>query len=116
MAEVEPATYPDQVSDPKGKDTLDLKVSAVYSRILNGERGAHMNLLKQKGEVAGKMSGRVFAWYVKDFFHLSAEQGAVLEFRDLIEVELRNNNLKQFMLDWESTTTRINELPTDKSP
>ena len=38
----------------------------------------------------------------------------MLEFRDLIEVELRNNNLKQFMLDWESITTRINELPTDK--
>ena len=68
MAEVESATSPDQVSDSKGKDTLDLKVSAAYSRILHGELGAHMCLLEQKVEVAGEMlSGSEIAWYVKDF-------------------------------------------------
>lgn len=58
------------------------------------------------------LSGREIAWYVKDFFRLSAEHGAVLVFRDLVEVALRNNNFKQYMLDWESITTRINKLPT----
>ena len=42
----------DQVSDPEDKDTLDLKVSAAYNKILNGELGSHMLLLKQKAEVA----------------------------------------------------------------
>lgn len=66
MAEVEPATSLDQVSDPKGKDTFDLKVSAAYSRILHGELGAHMCLLGQEAEVTGEMlSGREIAWHVK---------------------------------------------------
>ena len=112
MADVDTATPPDQVSDPKGKDTLDLKVSAAYSRILRGELGSHMCLLEQKAEVAEQiLSGREIAWHVEDFSRLSAKHGAVLEFRDLIETELRNNNLKQFMLDWESILTRSNKLP-----
>ena len=83
MAEVDSATSPDQVSDPKGKTILDLKVSTAYSRILNGELGAHLNLLERRAEIAGQiLSGREIVWYVKDFFRLSAEQGAVLEFRD----------------------------------
>ena len=52
MAEVESANSLDQVSDPKGKDTLDLKVSAAYSKILHGEFGAPFCLLEQKAEVA----------------------------------------------------------------
>ena len=48
MAEVESATSLDQAGDPKGKDTLDLKVPAAYSRILHGELGAHLCLLVQK--------------------------------------------------------------------
>ena len=54
MAEVETATSLDKVSDPQGKDTLDLKISAAYSKILHGELGAHMDLLEQKAEVAVK--------------------------------------------------------------
>ena len=56
--------------------------------------------MEPRADVAGNMlSGREIAWQVKDYFRLSAtEHGAVLEFRDLIEIELRNNNLKQFML------------------
>ena len=46
------------------------------------------------------------------FFRLSAEHGTVLEFRDLIRVELRNNNLNQYMLDKESIITCINKMPT----
>ena len=83
MAEVESASSLDQVGDPKGKDTLDLQASAAHSRILHGELSAHMCLLEQNAEVAGEiLSGRDSAWYVKDFSHLSAEHGSVLEFRD----------------------------------
>ena len=69
--------------------------------------------LEPKAEVAGEiLSGREIAWYVKDFFHLSAEHGTVLKLRDLLQVELRNNNLKQYMLDWESIITRIKKMRT----
>ena len=70
-------TSPDQVSHPKGKDTLDLKVSAAYSRILHGELGAHICLLEQKIEVVGEMlSGRDFGGTLKICSFLSAEHGA----------------------------------------
>lgn len=41
-----------------------------------------------------------------------SEHGPVLEFRDLIEIEFRSNNLKQYMLGLESIITRMNTLLT----
>ncbi len=62
----------------------------------------------------GKMiRGRQVAWMIYKHFKLSEEDGAMLEWDELLHVHLRGDNLQQFENDWNNTILNIRELPDE---
>eukprot|EP00973_Karenia_brevis_P005034 693165-Karenia_brevis.AAC.1 len=57
------------------------------------------------------VKGRQIAWIVFHHYELSATEGAVLEFSDLISVELRSDNLAASLNDWEYTICGMRSTP-----
>ena len=41
-------------------------------------------------------------------------EGSILEFEDILAVEVRGENLKQFINDWDLVLTQIDEHPSPK--
>ena len=51
---------------------------------------------------------------VQSFFILSEVDGAMLEWEELLSVELKGDNLQQFENDWSAVCLVVRELPDDK--
>ena len=51
---------------------------------------------------------------VQSFFTLSEVDGAMLEWEELLSVELKGDNLQQFENDWSAVCLVVRELPDDK--
>ena len=58
------------------------------------------------------LAGRQIAYLIYERFKLSTEDGAILEFEDLLQVELRGDNLRAFQNDWEFVLSGLWNLPT----
>ena len=50
---------------------------------------------------------------VYQHYRISETEGAVLDFRDLMEVKLRGDDLRRFMNDWEMTLTGMKKVPDE---
>ena len=84
ISKVEDITNPDDLQDSEGRNLLDSKVAAAFSKILHGALGKQIQLLEEKAEADKRLlKGRQIAWYIKDYFKLDAEHGEVLDFADL---------------------------------
>eukprot|EP00973_Karenia_brevis_P078303 10872838-Karenia_brevis.AAC.1 len=57
------------------------------------------------------VKGRQIAHIVFHHYELTATEGAVLEFSDLISVELKSDNLATFLTDWEYTICGMRATP-----
>ena len=51
---------------------------------------------------------------VQSFLTLSEVDGAMLEWEELLSVELKGDNLQQFENDWSAVCLVVRELPDDK--
>ena len=47
--------------------------------------------------------GRQITWMLCEYFKVSEHDGAMLDWDELLSVELKRDNLQQFLFDWEST-------------
>ena len=50
---------------------------------------------------------------VYQHYRISETEGAVLDFRDLMEVKLLGDDLRRFMNDWEMTLTGMKKVPDE---
>ena len=60
-----------------------------------------------KGEM---IMGRQIAWIIYDYFKISEQEGALLEFKDLLLIKFKSN-LKGFIHEWDMTLLGINDTP-----
>ena len=113
ISKVEDIEDPEHLQVSEGKQLLDAKVAAGLSKILHGDLAKQIQLLKEKAE-AEKMllKGRQIAWYIKDYFRINADHGAVMDFSDLIAVRMQGSDIKRYLHDWESVLLAINEPQT----
>ena len=99
-----------QVSE--GKNLLDAKVAAAFSKILHGALAKQIQLLEEKAEAEKRLlKGRQIAWYIKDYFRINADHGAVMDFSDLITVKMQGSYVKEYLHDWASVLLAINKTP-----
>ena len=99
---------------PQTRTLLDSKLAAGLAKILHGDLARQIQLLEEKAEANQKLlKGRQIAWHIKDYFRISAEQGAVLDVSDLVSVTLGNNDVKRFLQDWESVLLSIDSVPSN---
>jgi hypothetical protein len=112
ISKVEDIEDPEELQESGGKQPLDAKVAAGFSKILHGDLAKQIQLLEEKGESSKKLfKGRRIAWYIKDHFRINTDQGAVLDFSDLIAVRMPGQDIKRYLHDWESVLLAINEPP-----
>eukprot|EP00973_Karenia_brevis_P002757 375351-Karenia_brevis.AAC.1 len=57
------------------------------------------------------VKGRQIAWLVYHHYELSASEGAVLEFSDMINFELKSANLAALMNEWEYCLIGMKSIP-----
>ena len=95
---------------------LDAKLSADMDSILCGEFRKQVQVEETALSLKGKMiKGRQVAWMTYKHFKLSEVDGAMLEWEELLHVELRGDNLQRFENDWGSMCLNIRELPYEKT-
>ena len=112
ISKVEDIEDPEHLQVSEGKQLLDAKVAAGLSKILHGDLAKQIQLLEEKAEAEKRLlKGRQIAWYIKDYFRINADQGAVLDFSDLIAVRMQGSDIKRYLHDWESVLLAINQTP-----
>ena len=95
--------------------TLDVKLAAGLARILNGEFERQVTVLKEKAAAEYKLiGGRQVAFLMNQHFRMSTVDGALLEFDDLMALQLKGDNLRGFMNDWEMTLLGLKKRPGDE--
>ena len=93
---------------------LDAKLSAELDKISSGEFRKMVQVKETALSDQWKMiRGRQVAWMIYKHFKLSEEDGAMLEWDELLHVHLRGDNLQQFENDWNNTILNIRELPDE---
>ncbi len=61
----------------------------------------------------GMLNGRQIWWMMAQHFQISTADGALFELRDLLAVQRKGDNVKGFMLDWDTTLLYMGERPKD---
>ena len=99
------------LSDSGDFPALDALLSTEWDKILTGEfkKSVHViefQLLKEKI----MLKGRQTTWLVFDHFRLSDVDGAMLNWDEILKLELKmpGDNIRQFLNDWDTTFTNIN--------
>ena len=59
------------------------------------------------------LKGRQIARIVFERFKLNEEHGYVLDFEELFNLELKNNNTRAFLNDWEQVYIGLKEIPPE---
>ena len=71
-------------------ESLEAKIASGLSEILHGKFQRRINVLEEREASQGKMlSGRSLAWLIDKEMKVSETEGALLEFDDLLQVELK---------------------------
>ena len=111
--EIEEADTMDELAESGLFPLLDSKIASGLSEILNGEFQRQVQVLDEKAAIKGRMlKGRQIAWLIYQHFRLSEAEGSILEFNDLLSVELRGDNLMAFKNDWEMVMSGLKVIPS----
>ena len=85
-----------------------------WDKILTGEFKKRLQLKEIEYSLLGKMvKGRQITWNVFHNFRTTDIDGAMLEWDEIINIELHGDNLSQFLTDWDATCLNINQLPDE---
>ena len=78
------------------------------------------NFKKQVTTAEGKaqseersLTGRQIACMIYDFFNISGDNEAILDFRDLSKVQLQNDSVRAFATKWDEVSSAVTDRPTD---
>ena len=93
-------------------EELDAKLSKALDDIISGEFQKKVQVKETEYSKEGFMrTGRQITWMLYEYFKVSETDGAMLDWDELLSVELRGDNLQQFLSDLETTLLSINGLP-----
>ena len=60
------------------------------------------------------LGGRQIAWHIYRHFRLAKADGAILEFKDLLNVKLKGDNLMAFENDWDYVLGGLEKIPEEQ--
>lgn len=115
ICEIDEAATMEELGNSGDFETLDAKLADAFGRILHGELGRQIQIMEDKVAKTTKqmLKGRQIAWIVFERFKLNEEHGYVLDFEDLFNLELKNNNTRAFLNDWEQVYIGLKEIPPE---
>ena len=93
-------------------DTLDAKLSSALSRVISGDFGRKVNIMKMNAMETGcRASGRQLLRAIDERFRLTEADGAVFGTEHLLNV-----NLERFLDDWDTVLVGMRKKPEDQVP
>jgi hypothetical protein len=104
-AECEKKDNLEQLKDAGGRPQLDAKLNTALldSGVVSGELARKVKLMEEELALNGEMlGGRQIAWMVFQYYKIGKIEGALYEFKDLMNTKMYNNNLETFQHDWDS--------------
>ena len=124
ISEIDEATSIDQLSSSvfvhKGSsinfETLDSKVAAGIMSIMHGDLKRRISMRDELHQIMHKrmLTGRQVAFLMFQHFQICDMEHSMLEFNDLLGLELRGDNLRAFDTAWDDTLLGMKELPEEK--
>ena len=93
---------------------LDALLSTEWDKLLTGEFKKSVQVIEYKLLKEQKMlKGRQTTWLVFDHFRLSDVDDAMLNWDEILKLELKmpGDNVRQFLNDWDTTFTNVNTTP-----
>jgi len=91
---------------------LDALLSVEWDKIITGEFKKKIQIKEIEYAKVGKMvKGRQITWMVYQYFKTTDIDGAMLEWDELIHIEMQGDNVQGFLNAWDSTCLNVNELP-----
>ena len=114
ISEVNKASSYQDLEDPGDFENLAAKIASGLTEILHGEFQRRVNVLEENAASQGKMlSGRSIAWLIYKEMKVSETEGALLEFEDLLKVELKGDNLLGLKNNWDFVLASLKTRPSD---
>ena len=105
----------DELEDSESFPTLDAKLAAAITRIAQGDLSNRINLMMDRKAKAGKLvTGRQMLFLIYEQYRISEVDGALLDLEDLLHVRLHNDDLRNFLNDWEHVLTGMRQLPDEE--
>ena len=114
IAAVETAATMEELSDSGAYPELDILLALEWERIVHGEFKSRVRSIELALEREGKkIKGRQVTWVVYKTFVITDSDNALNRWYDLMHVQLRGDNLTQFLVDWDQTCSEIGQLPDE---
>ena len=95
--------------------TLDAKVAAGLMKIMHGDLKKRVTMRDEQYQVAHKqmLTGSQIAFLMFQHFQINDMESSMLEFTDLLALELKGDNLRAFDTEWDDTILGMKEVPDE---
>ena len=100
----------------KNFESLDFKMSAALWKILKGDMNRKLlneERLQTKSNPINILSGRQIAYRIFEHFSLPAAEKEHVDVNHLLNLELKDDNLKHFNSKWDEIVIQLQEEPPD---
>ena len=94
--------------------TLDAKLLSALTNIITGDFARKVDTFKETEATAGRIvRGRQVLFMLHDHFSTNIKHGATYALQDLFSVQLRGENLKSFISNWDQVLAGIVQAPDE---
>ena len=107
----------EDLADTEKYVTLDAKLLSALSNIAVGELARKIDTFKEKESLNNRpVRGRQVLLMFHEFFSTNIKHGATYRLDDLFAVQMKGDNLRTFMSNWEMITAGVptEQLPSDQ--
>ena len=102
-----------ELEDSEEFATLDAKLASALYAIVSGDMAYKITLAQEELARNRKfLKGRQMLWMIFRHFEITEEDGAVLEFQDLMRVEMVGNDIRTFMNRWDTVIVQLKKPPS----
>jgi hypothetical protein len=114
IAQIKIAKGREELSDPKEFALLDARIATAFGKILTGVLKRRVKVEDDKlfSSELRYLGGREIAWMVYQHFKVTDVQGAILGIEDLVNVKLKNDNILEFLDEWDYVFCGLKEEPS----
>ena len=97
-------------------ETLETKVAAGLMQIMHGDFKKRVTMRDEQYQVVHKqmLTGRQLEFLMFQHFQTNEMDNSMLEFTDLLVLELKGDNLRAFDAEWDNTLLGMKEITADK--
>ena len=97
-------------------ETLDTNVAAGLMKVMHGDFKKRITMRDEQHQVLHKkmLTGRHIAFLMFKHFQIADLDTSMLEFNDLLVLELKGDNLRAFDTAWDDTLLGMRSIPDEE--